>query len=297
MEILNIHSLYIASATSLCTITYFILKTRLNKIKETRLNKLKRQKLYPVAVETETPQENPISEQRAIGEESIETRFNFISQFLPIVAVGFWLTLVITPYLNKVPAIYISIVIGSFSVLVGMAARPFIENLIAGLVLSMSQPVRIGDTVVIDEHYGVVEDIKLTHSILKVWDWRRLVIPNSQLLSKEIINHSLNDFHIWAWVEFYVSSDSDLDRVEEIAREIPQESPYFRNVESPAFWVMGMEKDSIKCWLAAWTQNPAGAWEMKNFIHKELCRKFREEEIHFHSFRVDTPLSFTKTGA
>lgn len=289
MEIINVHSLYIASATALCLLIYFVLNSRLNKIKEARLNKLKRQKLYPVAVETETPQENPIREQREIGEESIETRFNFFSHFLPVVAIGFWLTLIITPYLNRVPAIYISIVIGSFSVLLGMAARPFIENLIAGLVLSMSQPVRIGDTVVIDDHYGVVEDIKLTHSILKVWDWRRLVIPNSQLLSKEIINHSLNDIHIWAWVEFYVSSDSNLDLVEEIARDIPHRSPYYRNVEDPAFWVMGMEKDSVRCWLAAWTENPAGAWEMKNYIRKELCRKFREQGIDFHSFKIDTP--------
>jgi len=294
---INIHSLYIASATALCALTYFVLNTRLNKIKESRLNRLKRQKLYPVAVETETPLDNPIGEQRSVGEESIETRFNFFSRFLPVLALGFWLTLLITPYLNKVPAIYISIVIGSFSVLVGMAARPFIENLIAGLVLSMSQPVRIGDTVVIDDHYGVVEDIKLTHSILKIWDWRRLVIPNSLLLSKEIINHSLNDIHIWAWVEFNVSSDADLDRVEEIARSIPARSPYYRNVEDPAFWVMGMEKNSVRCWLAAWTENPAGAWEMKNFIRKELCRAFRKEGIEFHSYKINTPLSLKKIKA
>jgi hypothetical protein len=60
---------------------------------------------------------------------------------------------------------------------------------------------------------------------------------------------------------------------------------------------MGMEKNSVRCWLAAWTENPAGAWEMKNFIRKELCRKFREEGIEFHSYKINTPLSLTKKEA
>lgn len=283
--LINFHTAYVLSVTLICLVLSFVLNIRIDRIRAKRIIGLKRKHLETV-VDTETPVDNPEKLQRKIGQESIETRFNFIKRFLPIFIGVIWVSMVILPYLTRVPAIHVSLVIGSISVLIGIAARPFIENIISGLVISFAQPVRIGDTVLINEHYGIIEDIKLTHSIVNIWDWRRLVIPNSQMLTKEIINYSLNDLHIWAWVEFYVSSEADLDEVEKIAKEVATSSEHFIGIEEPAFWVMGMEKDSIRCWVASWADSPNSAWAAKHHIRTGLAKYFRQKHIPFNLYNI-----------
>ena len=285
-SIINFHLLYIISVSITCVVMYVILSIRLNRLKQKRIIGLKRKAIDPV-VETETPIDNPEKVQRQIGRESIDTRFNFLQRFLPIVIGILWVTVVVLPYLTRVPAIHVSLVIGSISVLVGIAARPFIENIISGLVISFAQPIRIGDTVLINDHYGTVEDIKLTHSVINIWDWRRLVIPNGQMLSKEIINYSLNDLHLWAWIEFNVSAQADLNEVEEIAKECAKSSEHFLNIEDPAFWVMGLEKDSIRCWLASWADSPLSAWSLRHHMRKELADQLRKRNIAFNLYHVE----------
>lgn len=287
-DYINFHAAYIVTASLLCLLLYIFLHSHIDRVRQKRLVSLKRKFLDPV-VETETPIENPAKAQRELGVESIETRFNFVKRFLPFVILGIWFSVVIMPYLTRVPAIYVSIVIGSISVLVGIAARPFIENLISGLVISFSQPYRIGDTVMVNDHYGVVEDIRLTHTLINIWDWRRLVVPNGQMLTREIINYSINDMHIWAWIEFYVSGEVDLDEVEKKAKEIASNSDVFLDVEEPAFWVMGLEKDSVRCWLAAWVDGPTSAWAMRSHMRRELAKYFRSQNISFHIYHVDRP--------
>lgn len=282
----NFHAFYIISVSLISLAIYAFASFRIDRLRQKRLIGLKRKHL-DAPVDTETPLDEPEKQQRKIGQESIETRFSFLQKFLPIVFGVAWLSVVIIPYLTRVPAIHVSLVIGSISVLIGIAARPFIENIISGLVISFAQPIRIGDTVLINDYYGVIEDIKLTHSVINIWDWRRLVIPNSQMLSKEIINYSLNDHHLWAWIEFHVSADSNLEEIEEVAKKVAKTCEHYLDVEEPSFWVMGLEKDSIRCWLASWTDGPTTAWAMRAHMRSELAKYFRKQNIQFNMYNIN----------
>ncbi len=77
---------------------------------------------------------------------------------------------------------------GVAGVVVGLAAQRTIGSLIAGIQLSVTQPVRIGDTVEIEKESGVIEEITLTYAILKCWDERRLVIPITRFLEHPFQN-------------------------------------------------------------------------------------------------------------
>jgi len=63
---------------------------------------------------------------------------------------------------------------------IGVAAQKSIANLLAGIQLSITQPIRIGDEVVIEKEFGTIEEITLTYVVVRIWDLRRLVIPVSQ---------------------------------------------------------------------------------------------------------------------
>lgn len=66
---------------------------------------------------------------------------------------------------------------GAAGIVLGLAARPILSNLIAGLQIAITQPIRIEDVVVVEGEWGWIEDIGATYVVVRVWDWRRLVLP------------------------------------------------------------------------------------------------------------------------
>jgi small-conductance mechanosensitive channel len=107
---------------------------------------------------------------------------------------------------------------------VGFAARQSIGNMVAGVVLAISQPIRIGDRITFQETTGRVDDITLTYTYLDPGDGRLVVVPNESIVSGTVFNHSTGDrsapVTVWAWVP----QDTDLDRAEETLREAGADS-------------------------------------------------------------------------
>lgn len=191
------------------------------------------------------------------------------------------------PYFPTLPAAFVSFFIGALTLVVGTAAKPAIENFISGVVLAFSRTINIGDTVLLDDqHYGTIEDLGYTHCVVRVWDWRRYVIPNTQMLTKSFLNYSLHDTFQLAYVEFRVAPDTDMDVVEKLCREIPKQSKYYAGYEEPELWIMGMEKDSILCWCGAWADSPSDAWMLRADTRNGLIKAFIKEGITTHSMRV-----------
>jgi small-conductance mechanosensitive channel len=80
---------------------------------------------------------------------------------------------------------------GLSGLIVGFAARGTLGNAIAGLTISITQPIRIGDDVELRGDRGIVEDIHFTYTVLRLGDGRRLIIPNDALASEVIKNATL----------------------------------------------------------------------------------------------------------
>lgn len=250
-----------------------------------RLENYRKKSLKKITIFSPTSIEYPEDTKKSTkdtGIRSIETRFSFINRiFIPLILI-FWLFLIILPFLPIIPAIFSSILVAFLTGIIAITTKPLVENAIAGIVVSLAQPIRIGDTVKIGEYYGTIEEITITHSKLKVWNGQRYIIPNRNLLEKEFINYSIKDESIWAHVEFWVSYDANIDLVESIAIKAAKESSTLLNNEEPSFWIMGLGEDSICCWIAGWTHSAADAWELKVNIRKELIRSFQREGIQTH---------------
>lgn len=238
-------------------------------------------------VKTDTPIDTPIEDARETALDSIGIRFSIIRKLSFFFIVSVWLIALIFPFLNEIPAAVVSVFVASSGLIIGVAARPFVENLISGVVISFSRLFRIGDTVIVDDEYGTIEDITMTHVVVKIWNWRRYIVPNGRMLAKEIINCTLNDSFQWSHVEFVVAYDSDLGLVKELAIATACRSRYAADYEDPRFWVMGMEERGYKCWIAAWADSPIDAWELGNDVRTELVSQFRSNGIKTHRFELD----------
>ena len=77
---------------------------------------------------------------------------------------------------------------GIAGIVIGLAAQKSLSGVIAGIQLSITQPIRIGDTVVIEGENGTIEEINLTYVIVRVWDARRLVVPIARFLDQPFQN-------------------------------------------------------------------------------------------------------------
>ncbi len=77
---------------------------------------------------------------------------------------------------------------GLAGLVIGLAARPVLENLFAGLQIALTQPIRLDDVVIIDGEWGRIEEIAVTYIVVRIWDQRRLIVPFSRIISQPFQN-------------------------------------------------------------------------------------------------------------
>lgn len=116
---------------------------------------------------------------------------------------------------------------GFASIVIGMAAQSSLANIFAGMIVSTAQPFRIGDALSIMNEWAWVEDIRLSYTVLKTWDNRRLVIPNQLFLSQSLINYDMTDSSKLCVVYVTISFESDVDKAIEILKEAARRHPDF----------------------------------------------------------------------
>jgi small-conductance mechanosensitive channel len=95
----------------------------------------------------------------------------------------------------------------------GFAARQTLANFVAGIMLAVTQPLRLGDWVFVQDQYGVVEDIRLTYTFLRTLGGQRVVIPNEILASGILRNDTLIDGVVGLDVQIWVPPGADARRV------------------------------------------------------------------------------------
>jgi small-conductance mechanosensitive channel len=103
--------------------------------------------------------------------------------------------------------------------IVGFAARQTLGNLVAGIMLALTQPLRVGDWVTFEDNYGVVEDVRLNFTVLRTPSEQRVVIPNERLASGILRNDTLETGAVGLDVTLWLPTDADVPRALEVLRE------------------------------------------------------------------------------
>ncbi len=113
---------------------------------------------------------------------------------------------------------------GIAGIVAGLAARPLLSNLLAGVQLALTQPIRVDDVVVIENQWGHVEDITMTYVVVRIWDLRRLIVPISYFIEKPFENWTRETATILGTVLLYADYTVPVERVREKLRTIVRES-------------------------------------------------------------------------
>jgi small-conductance mechanosensitive channel len=153
---------------------------------------------------------------------------------------------------------------------IGFAARQTLANGIAGILLAITQPIRIGDLVTFEEQTGVVEDMKLTYTYIRLDDGRRLIVPNERLAESSVVNHTILDPRVQVDVSVWLPLDADLDKAMELIRE---EEP---DVDVT---VVEVDKEAVRLRATTWASGPSERGKRAAELRLRWLRRLREHAL------------------
>ena len=179
---------------------------------------------------------------------------------------------------------------GVLAAIVGFASQSAFSNIISGFFLVIFKPFSVGDRVKIGQLYsGDVEDITLRHTVIKDFENRRVVIPNSVISNETIINSTITDEKVIMFIEFTISLDSNINRAIQIIQEEAlkhsfcidnrtheelQKGEHQVMVRLIAFLESGLQLRAY-----CWARNAIEGFELKCDLHKSVKLHFDKEAI------------------
>jgi len=142
------------------------------------------------------------------------TRYRVLrrSVMTAILVVGFFSALLTVPPVRAIAGgiLASSAVLG---IVIGLASQRTLGNFVAGILIAVSQPLRLGDRVQVEGIWGIVEEIGLSYTFIRMRDGSRLVIPNEKLASDTIVNATIRSRERVAEITLQVPLDRDLRKV------------------------------------------------------------------------------------
>jgi small-conductance mechanosensitive channel len=189
--------------------------------------------------------------------------------FAGIVLIGVALALSKVPSVNRLATgiLASSAVIG---IVVGFAARQTLANGIAGILLAITQPIRIGDLVTFEEHTGEVEDVRLTYTYIRLDDGRRLIVPNERLAQSSIQNHTILDPRVQVEVSIWLPPDADLEQAIELITD---------EEEGISATVAEADKEGVRLSATSWAASPRERGQAAADLRRRWLRLLREHGL------------------
>ena len=149
-----------------------------------------------------------------------DTRLRFVRRlvYAAILLIGVALALTQLDGVNRIAASLLASGVVAAAI-VGFAARQTLANFVAGVMLAITQPLRVGDWVTIEGHYGVVEDVRLNHTVLRTAGDHLVLIPNEKLASSVLKNDTLAVDVVPLDVAIWIPPGADSARALELLRD------------------------------------------------------------------------------
>jgi small-conductance mechanosensitive channel len=170
---------------------------------------------------------NPIDLEDNLHARRVQTQARVLSRTGMVVTVllGIGVALMTFPTVRQFGASLLASA-GLAGLAVGLAAKPVLGNLIAGLQIALTQPIRIDDVVVIEGEWGRIEEITSTYVVVRIWDERRLVVPLQYFIENPFQNWTRTNSQVLGsamlWVDYGLPLDPLRTEMERLCKAAPE---------------------------------------------------------------------------
>ncbi|MDH3870113.1 MAG: mechanosensitive ion channel, partial [Desulfuromonadales bacterium] len=189
-----------------------------------------------------------------------------------------------------------TIIAGALSVGIGFGLQNIVNNFVSGLILLFERPVKVGDTINIDDQWGTITRIGMRSTVFETLDRSEIIVPNSDLISQKVTNWTFTTNISRIVLTVGVAYGSPLDKVLEILMRVAQEHPgILKDPESSAIFT-GFGESSIDFELRVWISDINKRLKIKSELGQAVDRYFREEgitipfpqrDLHLRSIEAD----------
>ncbi len=164
---------------------------------------------------------------------------------------------------------------GLAGIVVGFAARPVLQNLIAGVQIAIAQPIRIDDVVIVEGEWGRIEEITATYVVVRIWDQRRLIVPLNYFIEHTFQNWTRTDAEILGTVFLYVDYTVPVDDVrQELHRLLEASEKWDRRAWGLVVTDATDRAVQIRALMSA--ADAGAAWELRCEVRERLIAWVRE---------------------
>ena len=182
---------------------------------------------------------------------------------------------------------------GIAGAVIGIAAQPILGNVIAGMQVAITQPVRIGDTVMMEDEWTTVEDLGYTYAVLQTWDERRLIIPMRHFVTEIVENWSHTDSHQTSVIYLYVDYGADIEEIRQQYIKLVKANGLWDGKNEPEMYTVSVSENTIKLRGSQASDSPINAWKLECQVREQMLSYLYEEQ---HAYLPADRLIFKNTS-
>jgi small-conductance mechanosensitive channel len=165
---------------------------------------------------------------------------------------------------------------GVVGIVAGLAARPVLSNLMAGVQLAMTQPIRLYDAVIVENEYGTIEEITSTYVVVKLWDLRRMIVPLTYFIEKPFQNWTRKNSSLIGNVMMYLDYRTPVSIIREKHKDILKESKLWDG-QVAALQVTGFKEGVMELRLLMSARSSGAAFELRCEVREKLIDFIQRE--------------------
>lgn len=165
---------------------------------------------------------------------------------------------------------------GLAGLVIGMAMKPTLANLAAGIEIALTQPIRIEDAVIVENEWGWIEEITLTYVVVRIWDWRRMVLPISYFIEHPFQNWTKKTAQLLGSVYLYVDYTVPVDELrKELERIVKSTDKWMGTV--CVLQVSDTKEYTIELRALADAKDAGTAWDLRCYIRENLIKFLQDK--------------------
>lgn len=211
---------------------------------------------------------------RFINDSGLRYTLSRMSQYI-IIIIGFFVSV---QFLG-VDLTGLAVVFGFLSVGIGFGLQNITSNFISGLIVLFERPISVGDRVEVNGIEGDVKEINIRSTKIKTMDNISIIVPNSEFVSKDVINYSHGDPSYMLVVEVGVSYNSDLDTVLKALDEVAKENKSVLSKPKHRVQLRSFGDSAWNMKLLVMIPNVRNRYIVLDELNQAIVKKFKEYEI------------------
>jgi small-conductance mechanosensitive channel len=185
---------------------------------------------------------------------------------------------------------------GLAGLVVGMAMKPTLSNLLAGVQIALTEPIRIEDVVIVAGDYGWIEEIRTTYVIVRTWDLRRLVVPLTYFIENTFQNWTRQTADLLSYVYIYCDYTTPVEELRQEFRRILESTPFW-DKKVCVLQVSDTTAQAMQIRALGSAANSSDSWNLQCHVREKLIQFLQEKHpetlptsrVEYRPSLVDSP--------